>query len=137
MRQLFSLCKSTNQIRDFKGICNFVDYLWNISNYCFRPLLLFLYDVCTYEKRGSHEIIYLQTHEKNHSKTLRFLYSIDFLILVTRGLIFTMYWKWRFLKRKQTLLPFVVDFHDWRFHKDFSTIFRGLTYNLFIAPYGQ
>ena len=39
--QLFSLFKSTNQIRDFKGICNFVDYLWNISNYCFRPLLYF------------------------------------------------------------------------------------------------
>ena len=97
----------------------------------FPPFIIFLYDVWTYEKRGSHEIIYLQTHEKNHSKTLRFLYSIDFLILVTRGLIFTMYWKWRFLKRKQTLLPFVVDFHDWRFHKDFSTIFRGLTYNLF------
>ena len=39
--QLFSLFKATNQIRDFKGICNFEDYLWNISNYCFRPLLYF------------------------------------------------------------------------------------------------
>ena len=40
-RKLISLFKSTNQIRDFKGICNFEDYLWNISNYCFRPLLYF------------------------------------------------------------------------------------------------
>ena len=39
--QLISLFKSTNLIRDFKGICNFEDYLWNISNYCFRPLLYF------------------------------------------------------------------------------------------------